>query len=132
MGKNLSTLGEIYRYKARTKLDKGTHKYILIELRKGSESVIFIRSKRYAEYHRDILDKFKGKLQGFRIQETDFLTVTRVECLGGGRITFDGKKVHIYGYSKSYGQGDHDLAKKCIVEDLGIPAILIKVDFGGY
>lgn len=103
MGKNLSSLKELYLHKARTKLDKGTNKYIIIELKKGSESIFFVRSKRYADYHIEIFERFKKKLQRFSIKGVDLLTITRLECTGGGRIEFDGKNAFIYGYSQSYG-----------------------------
>lgn len=38
----------------------------------------------------------------------------------------------IYGYSKTYGMGDHDLVKEFIVEDLGLAPERISVSNQGY
>jgi len=38
------------------------------------------------------------------------------ECPGGGRIDHkpESKTIHVYGYSQSFGQGDHKLAKQML------------------
>lgn len=40
-------------------------------------------------------------------------------CLGGGRINWESKEnLKLYGYSKSYGQCDHELSKELILNHL--------------
>lgn len=132
MGTNLSSLQELYQRKERTKIAKGTHKYIVIQVAGIGGKLLFIRSKPYAEYHADILEKFKAKLRKFKLKGQPLLEECVVDCLGGGRISYDGTNMEIYGHSKAFGQAEHKEVKKFIIEDLKLKPENIEVNYGGY
>ena len=53
--------------------------------------------------------KIKGKKDGVNVTFT---------CEGGGRIehNYKGEKCSIYGYSQSYGNVDHNIAKEIVIK----------------
>ncbi|XP_012554664.1 14 kDa phosphohistidine phosphatase isoform X3 [Hydra vulgaris] len=83
--------------------DHGKFKYILIQLREGSNKKIVVRGFHWAEYHADIYEK----------EEQSFAELgIHTECLGGGRIDHDKDKkmILVYGYSVGFGRADHSIA----------------------
>lgn len=103
MGSNISSLEDLYDHKKRTRIDRGLHKYIIIELKGNGETVEFVRSKKYAEFHGNILERFCSKIEGIKLNGKPLLNICRVDSPGGGRISYNGTKMKIYGYSKSFG-----------------------------
>ena len=98
------------------------------------------------EYHANNFEKFveevKGKgfdikkknIDGGKFEAKKGDTEVKFQCPGGGRIehNYEGKKCHIYGYSKSYGHVDHSIAQKMISEALGYPVNEITTSKEGY
>lgn len=69
-------------------------------------------------FHGDIYDRFVESLN--KLEEGAYDT----ECVGGGRIAHEPKKITIFGYSQGYGQADHsisaDILKKHFPSDYTI------------
>jgi len=56
------------------------------------------------------------------------------ECIGGGRINHDSKnqKIHIYGYSVSFGQANHKLTQELLTRKYNYPEGNITWSNAGY
>merc|ERR1712110_168333 len=86
--------------------DEGVYKYIQIKVADQSKNreKILIRGFNYADYHADILDREQGGLAALGLS---------ARC-SGGRISKDGNKVVVYGYSIGFGRCDHSLTADAI------------------
>jgi hypothetical protein len=111
---------------------KGIFKYVLItahaEHNGHKSSLDFVRGSDKREYHQENFEDFleEVKSKGFVIKKKnlnrgDFTAEhgqmkVNFKCPGGGRIehNYEGKKCHIYGYSKSFGKVDHTIAQALI------------------
>lgn len=107
---------------------KGAHKYVLIKAREpqsGNESY-FVTSRRGAAYHRNAAEPLV-----FQLETNGY---SRIEIVGGGRISLDedAKKISIFGFSYSFGQGDHNLSKAVIHADARYKDYTIDVSNDGY
>jgi phosphohistidine phosphatase len=120
----------LLKYLPEVRIDKGTFKYIVIEVSKKKEylepgqikkSVNFIRGYLYCEYHANILDDFTlRELGNLKVLFTDNIKgkevtdslekVLSVKVLGGGRIEHvaEKKKIYVYGFSQGYGPANHE------------------------
>lgn len=120
----------LLKYLPEVRIDKGTFKYIVIEVSKKSEKpepgqikkcVKFIRGYLTCEYHANILDDFTlRELGSLKLLFTDNIKgkevtdslekLLMVKVQGGGRIQHDAerKKIYVYGFSQGYGQANHD------------------------
>ena len=92
----------------------GTFKYILINLNCMGDKKTVVRGWKNLEFHADIYTKF---LQ----DEDEKLFQIQTDVPGGGRIKIDSSKksVYVYGYSQSYGMGNHEKACEIIKAYLG-------------
>lgn len=93
----------------------GAHKYVLISARvpndvHGKEQY-FVTSKRGASYHRNAAAPFVRDLEEHGYQD--------IQIVGGGRLLLDedAKKISIFGFSYSFGQPDHEISKRVVLED---------------
>ena len=120
----------------------GVFKYIVIQVFIGDQFLGYlIRGDSSLEYHRDNFKVFRSHLKkiGFDDVKLDKDTISakkksngkqyRFVCPGGGRIELiNGKKLSIYGYSKTYGHVDHSIAQKMLSKSLGIKLDEIKLN----
>lgn len=97
--------------------EESVYKYIIIKVSYNSDNILFVRGQKRFEYHKEIFQNFKKEFSKNKkiIEKYPNIKFT-FSCIGGGRIDCkDSKKnMLIYGYSKSYGQGDHLLTKNII------------------
>lgn len=109
-------------------IDEGAHKYVLIQARagKGAKLQHFVVSKRGAHYHRNAAEPMVDSLQ--RSGYTD------IKILGGGRIRLNSKakEVDIFGFSYSFGQGDHSISQRTIQDDPRYKGFKISTSNDGY
>ena len=120
----------LLKYLPEVRIDKGTFKYIVLEVSKKSEKTvpshlkkcaIFIRGYVTCEYHANILDDFTlRELGSLKLLFTDNIkgkevtdtleNLLFVKVQGGGRIEHkaDKKSIYVYGFSQGYGQANHD------------------------
>jgi phosphohistidine phosphatase len=130
---SFQNLTDLYKSFPPVKIDEGVFKYIIIKgtwhtkARISDEEIYFIRGWKDLEFHADNFARFRKEFENSDI--VDKIAVTNekkenvklvdgviFECPGGGRIDHkpNDKTVFIYGYSQSFGRGDHTLAKKMI------------------
>ena len=88
--------------------NNGEFKYIqilIIEKEDKNKSKLIIRGSSYFSHHKEIFDDFISEIKNSKndilINNYDY------NCIGGGKIEFNGKIISVYGYSVTYGQADH-------------------------
>ena len=88
--------------------NNGEFKYIQIlitEKEDKNKSKLIIRGSSYFSHHKEIFDDFISEIKNSKndklINNYDY------NCIGGGKIEFNGKMISVYGYSVTYGQADH-------------------------
>lgn len=136
----LSQPGDLYSHIPQVKLDdEGRFKYILInvEFPQEGETLEFVRGYLSCAYHANILDKFnKEEMQNSNIfyKGKSIVEATEVSCPGGGRIIHgkEKKELAIYGYSVSFGQGDHNRVVDILKKHLDYEEESFKISFSGY
>ena len=94
-----------------TEVDRGTFKYVLMEVLLGSSSRLILRGRTFASYHDDIVQHTRAALA-----EDARFSGAAVRCTGGGRIRVSDTPAHalVYGYSVAYGKGDHAAAAEML------------------
>lgn len=94
-------------------IDEGAHKYVLLRAKESGAAAAehFVVSQRGAHYHRNAAEPMVNVLQHTGYEQ--------IEILGGGRLTLNSKekKISIFGFSYSFGQPDHGISRKTILED---------------
>jgi len=107
--------------------DVGRFKYILIKVYALNDPAsspskekfkYVVRGHADCPYHGDIYDRFVASLAN--LEEGGYDS----ECVGGGRIIHESKKISVFGYSQGYGKADHsittDVLKKHYPSDYSI------------
>lgn len=133
----------VYKKIPQVKLDsQGVFKYILITASFGdsSESAVleFVRGFNKFEYHKEIFKDFKAGFKGeFQVTPSQKVVLEKemsLSCPGGGRINHDAskKRLTIYGYSQSYGQGNHDHVVSIMKKHMSYPESNWVVSYDGY
>lgn len=140
--KNLTDPHSIFEYIPETYLaSTGKFKYIAIHVTfKNTTPKItktFIRGDKSCPYHANILYKFINKelsKSGLMFKGMPIQDAVDVSCPGGGRIIYEpeNKNLAIYGYSKGFGQFDHNESVKIMKRTLDLPNDGYKVSFEGY
>ena len=116
----------------------GVFKYITIEVTFKGETDYFVRGYKDYDFHLQNMDHFvkelkqyfkdsKGEIskKGSAIEEIKFDIdglPMRFRCIGGGRLQHNYKKIHILGYSQTYGAVDHNIAIKILKRVTGYPS----------
>ena len=110
--------------------NKGVFKYILIEVEdKSGDKRVFVRGSEKFEFHKENFVSFFSELKKYNIDKKQY----RIKCPGGGRISISDKQtMSIYGYSKSYGLGDHLKAKELIKQESCFRDFIIETSNEGY
>lgn len=90
--------------------DQGIFKYILINITKGDTTHTVVRGWLDCDYHADVLAKFN---------RDEPQAGCKVSCPGGGRISRQGQKITIFGYSVSFGKADHAVTCQLIQDKFG-------------
>ena len=114
----------LYSHIPKVRIDpEGTFKYIIINLedKKTGQVIEFVRGEQALQYHKQIFNKFlREELvpSKFKVREQVLGSQVEASCPGGGRIvhTPAQKKLFVYGYSMSYGRGDHPKAIEFLKE----------------
>lgn len=88
MGANLTNLRNVYQFREAVKLDPGDNKYIIIKITFGKEAIYFVRSKKWAKYHKDIFNKFYERMKHLKIKGVSLRSNSTIECIGGGFIKY--------------------------------------------
>ena len=138
----LTDPNNLFEHIPETKLvSTGKFKYIAINvLFKNTTPTItktFIRGDKSCPYHADILYKFietELSVSGLQFNSNPIMDEVEVTCPGGGRIIYEPeeKSLAIYGYSKGFGQFDHNKSVEIMKRTLDLPAEAYKVSFEGY
>jgi len=127
-GKKITSLSDLYTNFPSVQIEEGTFKYILIKVSNPptDESVLFLRGTKRFEYHKEIFEDFESKLRnhlevrGITLGDSSskLKETVEIKCPGGGRIEHSAKNktMSVYGYSMSYGVGDHATAIKMLIE----------------
>jgi hypothetical protein len=93
-------------------IDEGAHKYVLIGAKQSTEDAeYFVVSERGAHYHQNVAEPFVDNLHRSGYED--------IQILGGGRLSLDAqqKEISIFGFSYSFGQPDHEISRKTILDD---------------
>lgn len=98
----------------------GSFKYIQIICQTDQGDQTVVRGWRDCDYHADILDKF----------QKDEPQNGKVWCPGGGRITIDGQKITVFGYSIGFGRANHE--KTCEILKEAMPGFHMEWNNEGY
>lgn len=98
-------------------IDKeGKFKYIQIKItnkEKKEDERLVIKGTATCKYHNNIFDAFMEKLNPTDKEKYNF------DVLGGGKIEFNGNKIHIHGESSVYGPCNHELTSKMLEKYFG-------------
>ena len=140
--KNITNPKEIFKHIPETSLvSTGKFKYIAIEvLFKNATppaTMTFIRGDKSCPYHANILQKFidtELSVSGLSFNGKPIMDETTTSCPGGGRIIYEPEEssLTIYGYSKGFGQYDHNKSVEIMKRSFDLPADAYKVSFEGY
>mmetsp|Transcript_3107 Transcript_3107/g.4599 ORF Transcript_3107/g.4599 Transcript_3107/m.4599 type:complete len:154 (-) Transcript_3107:14-475(-) len=110
------------------KIANGAYKYVLISAHEPSEPSprYFVTSKKGAKYHRNAAEPFVKNLQKHGYEN--------IRITGGGRILLDteAKRISIFGFSYTFGQGNHEIAKQVIEMDERYADFTITTSNEGY
>lgn len=110
------------------KIAEGANKYVLISAQEpgAPSSQYFVTSKKGASYHRNAAEPFVKSLKKHGYQD--------IRITGGGRILLDteAKKISVFGFSYSFGQGNHELSKQVIERDERYSDFTITTSNEGY
>ena len=101
----------------------GTYKYILLKITDQDGNIRHIvRGNIDCAFHNDIFNWF---VENETIPEHK--DTLKIECLGGGKVTYndESKSILIFGTSGGFGKADHNLSAEIIQKEL--PDIEVKV-----
>ena len=94
-------------------IDDGAHKYVLMcaENPSTNQEQFFVISRRGAAYHRNAAEPMVERLESSGY--------SNINITGGGRLFLDeeSKKISIFGFSYSFGQADHTVSRRVVLED---------------
>ena len=83
----------------------------MIQAEQDGKTEYFVTSRRGAHYHRNAAEPLIEQLESAGYYD--------IEVTGGGRIDLneDEKAIKIYGFSYSFGQGNHAISREVVLDD---------------